>query len=149
MHKHKLKIDLIPESSWCKNLRNHIGQTKWNKIGIESCERVKGLCEICGATETRRLDCHEIFEYDEETKIQKLTGFMSLCRKCHQVIHFENTRLRATEGNFELEPFIEHFMKVNNCDRKTFDEHRTKALDIWRKRNKVEWSVDLGGFDAL
>ncbi len=56
---------------------------------------------------------------------------MALCEKCHLVKHFGMAGILASEGKINLEDLIKHFMKVNSCDRRTFEEH------------KYEWLIDI------
>lgn len=43
-----------------------------------------------------RLECHEVWEYDEENSIQRLSGLLALCTWCHKVKHWSwaATKLR-------------------------------------------------------
>lgn len=43
-----------------------------------------------------RLECHEVWEYDEENSIQRLSKLLALCTPCHRVKHWEwaATKLR-------------------------------------------------------
>lgn len=43
-----------------------------------------------------RLDCHEEWEYDEESRTQRLSKLLALCTPCHRVKHWEwaATKLR-------------------------------------------------------
>jgi hypothetical protein len=36
------------------------------------------------------LECHEEWDYDDETHVQKLTGLIALCGRCHRVKHLRN-----------------------------------------------------------
>ena len=44
-----------------------------------------------------RLECHEEWEYDEETATQSVSGLLALCTPCHQVKHWNwaATKLRT------------------------------------------------------
>jgi hypothetical protein len=35
-----------------------------------------------------RLECHEVWDYDEATHLQRLSRFLSLCTRCHHVKHW-------------------------------------------------------------
>ncbi|MEJ7872263.1 MAG: hypothetical protein WKF67_08375 [Rubrobacteraceae bacterium] len=39
-----------------------------------------------------RLECHEEWEYDEATGVQRLSGLVALCTRCHQVKHWNWAR---------------------------------------------------------
>ena len=80
-----------------------------------------------------RMNCHEIWEYDDKNHIQKLLGFIALCSMCHHVKHIGFAGILAREGKLNYEKVVEHFMTVNNCDRRTFEEHRKRAFLIWEE----------------
>jgi len=95
------------------------------------------------------LNCHEIWEYDDQNHIQKLASFIALCDLCHYVKHIGLAGILAIKGELDYERVVEHFMKVNGCDRETFEEHRQKAFDQWHERSRYEWNVDLGEYERL
>jgi hypothetical protein len=43
------------------------------------------ICKETGKTQgyKHNVECHEIWEYNDEDKIQKLIGLISLCPICH------------------------------------------------------------------
>lgn len=135
----KLKIELVPETSWYKNLRKYMKEKDWDRIRKQTYANYGHRCGICGAE--GRLNCHEIWEYDDKKHIQKLVGFIALCDMCHHVKHIG---LAAELGLYDR--VVEHFMKVNNCDAKTFKEHEKEAFEQWKERSKHEWQIDLGEY---
>jgi hypothetical protein len=44
---------------------------------------------------------------------------------------------------------IEHFIKVNDCDRGDFEEHREEAFVLWKKRSLGDWQVDLREYKEI
>ena len=40
-------------------------------------------------------------------------------------------------------------MKVNGCDRGTFEGHYTQAFKQWENRSKHEWQIDLGEYSGI
>jgi hypothetical protein len=138
----KLTIELVPFTSWYNNLRKYISKKDWDKIRKRTYAEYGHRCGICGAE--GRLNCHEIWEYDDKKHIQKLKGFIALCDMCHHVKHIGPAGILASEGKLDYEKVVKHFMKVNNCDDKIFKKHRERAFDEWRKRSQHEWCADLG-----
>lgn len=61
----KLKIELVPSTSWYDNLRKYTLKQDWDKIRKKAYANYGYRCGICGAE--GRLNCHEIWEYDEKT----------------------------------------------------------------------------------
>ena len=56
--------------------------------------------------------CHEIFEFDDQKLIQKLTKLVALCPDCHMVKH-----IGLAEVNGNLKKATKHFMKVNKTSK--------------------------------
>ncbi len=140
----KLTIELVPQTSWYDNLRKALPLTVWKKMREKTYAKYGHKCGICGAE--GRLSCHELWEYDDKKHIQKLNGFIALCDMCHFVKHLGLVGILSSEGKLDADKIIKHFMKVNNCDKKTFEEHKKKAFDEWRKRSQYKWRVDFGKY---
>lgn len=142
-----LTIELVPQTSWYNNLRQVLSKEAWDKIRKETYAEYKYRCGICHAK--GRLNCHEIWEYDEKNHIQRLAGFIALCDLCHHVKHIGHASILASKGKLDYERVVENFMKVNKCDRKTFEKQKQMAFDQWHKRSQEEWHVDLGKYGDL
>jgi hypothetical protein len=140
----KLSIELVPRTSWYNNLRKVIPQEEWDKIRKRSYKDAGHKCTICGAN--GKLNCHEVWNYNDEMHVQKLEGFIALCDMCHHVKHIGLAGILDLQGKLDYEKVIEHFMKVNKCAERTFEEHRKIAFDEWRERSKHGWQVDLGEY---
>lgn len=135
----KLSIELIPSTSWGNNLRKLVKPFMWTKIRNEVLEKFGGTCAICKSIGT--LDCHEVWEYDDEKHIQKLIGFLALCKDCHDLKHIGFASLQ--NGKSKYERLVHHFMKVNKCTRMNFINHYTKAMEKFRKRSRHDWVLDV------
>jgi hypothetical protein len=140
----KLTIELVPETSWTNNVRKIVSTKQWDKIRKESYQKYNYKCGICNAE--GRLSCHEIWNYDEETHIQKLMGFIALCTPCHNIKHIGFSQILADEGKLDLNKLIEHFCKVNNCNLDTYADHHEMAFSTWRERSKHDWKIDFGEY---
>lgn len=140
----KLKIELVPSTSWYDNLRKQISKNNWDKIRKQVYSNYNHKCGICGIN--GRLNYHEIWEYDDKKHIQKLIGFIALCDLCHHVKHIGLAGILASEGKLDYEKVVAHFMNVNNCDRKLFEQHHKEAFAQWRERSTHERQVDLGDY---
>ncbi len=139
-----LSIELVPQTIWYSSLRNKIQKEEWDKIRKKSYADSGHKCTICKSE--GRLNCHEIWEYDDKKHIQKLKGFIALCDNCHMIKHFGFASIQANKGLLDMEKLIEHFMKVNNIDRKTFDKHHEESFQVWKERSRHKWEQDLGGY---
>jgi hypothetical protein len=145
----KLTIELVPETSWWKNIRDEVSDYKWNKLSKQIQKNANYKCEICGrrkGEELTRLYCHEKWEYNEHTKIQKLVELQSLCFQCHCVKHIGFTRLHHKDI---LDEIIQHFLNINGVSMDEFKKHDHESVLIWKERSKIEWEIDLGEFSSL
>jgi hypothetical protein len=143
----KLEIDLVPQTAWYSNLRTKISKKDWDEIRKRSYSETGNKCAICGAEE--KLNCHEIWEYDDEKYIQKLKGFIALCDDCHMIKHIGFAGIQNSKGLLDMNKLIKHFMKVNDVDRKTFDIHYEKSFEMWKGRSQHNWKTDLAEWSKL
>lgn len=139
----KLMIELIPSTCHFSNVRTMVKPSEWNKIRKISYESANNKCEICGDVGTNqgykhRIECHEVWGYDEETNIQKLIKLVSLCVFCHQVKHIGRT---IKIGKFYQ--CIKQLAKVNKWTREQIDTHIAESFDVYKERSKFEWTLDL------
>ena len=139
----KLTIELVPSTSWYKNLRKRMSRVEWDRLRKGVYAEYNHRCGICGI-DNSTLHCHEIWEYDDHNHKQRLAGFIALCILCHHVKHIGRAGLLASRGELDFEKVVDHFMKVNGCDRKTFEKHKNQASAQFRERSRHEWQVDLG-----
>lgn len=144
----KLKIELVPSTSWYNNLRKCLNRQDWDKIRKKAYANANYKCEICG--EKEQLHCHEKWNYDDEKLIQELEGFEAICVNCHMIKH-AGFSMHTEEGRrkFNRDKLIAHFCKVNNCDRDDFMKHENEAFKIWRERTQYQWKVDLGEYKKM
>jgi hypothetical protein len=143
----KLLIELVPSTSWYDNLRKVLPQEEWDKIRKKSYKDAGYKCTICSVQ--GKLNCHEVWNYNDETHVQKLEGFIAICDLCHHVKHIGLAGILSSKGELDYEKVIEHFMKVNECDRRNFDEHKKRAFEKWHERSKHKWHMDLGEYKDI
>lgn len=140
----KLTVELVPKTSWGKNLRNQLPRRMWDKIRKDVIASQGHKCGICGTE--GRLICHEIWEYDDSNHIQRLKGFIALCDLCNHVKHLGHASILAGQGKLDMKKVEEHYMQVNECDLKTFRKHAVEAMAQYKERSKHEWRLDLGEY---
>ena len=137
----ELFVDMIPKTSWFSNVRSLIHPSDWDRVRNHIYNRVNHICECCNnnTKETHtRLDAHERWSFDNETKIQKLVRLVALCEFCHQTTHFG---LAGIQGKTE-----EAKTHLNNVRLFTEDEcgqHLTNASKLFKERCKVKWEIDI------
>lgn len=136
--KYKLNFELVPDGCWYSNLRSILSKKQWDFLKKEARQNSGGYCTICGK-KTNFLDAHEVWDYDCEKGVQKLTDIIAVCKDCHSVIHIGYTQLKGDEERAE-----KHFMKVNCCSYAEYRKALGEANELHMKRNLVsEWKLDL------
>jgi hypothetical protein len=136
-----LFIDLIPRSCWFTNVRSCIHAKDWDRLRKYVYERVNYICECCSINTQKSnsiLEAHERWDYNEETQTQKLVRIVALCHDCHQSTHMGLAEIKG-KGNEAKE----HIKKVRKFTETEYQQHKDDAFEIWRKRNKINWNLDL------
>lgn len=143
----KLTIELVPSTSWYDNMRKVMSQSDWDVLRKKTYAEYGHKCGICGAT--GRLNCHEVWEYDDQKQVQILKGFVALCDLCHHAKHIGLAKILADEGKLSMDDVAAHFCQVNRCDYPVFLCHERDAWATWERRSKQDWNVGLGEYAVL
>jgi hypothetical protein len=131
-----LRVDLIPRSSWFRNVRSAVSAATWRALRSRVYARAGDACELCGSHD--RLDAHERFSYDASAGTQRLERLVAVCGACHLVSHFG---LAAIHGKDEIA--IDHLKRVRGWDDARAERHIDFAFDLWERRSQIGWSIDL------
>ncbi len=139
----KLSIELIPKTCHFSNVRTTVKPKEWDKIRFISYEKAGNVCEICkdnGKSQgfKHNVECHEIWEYDEENLIQKLIGLISLCPICHQVKHIGRAMAMGKE-----KVCYAQLAKVNKWTPDQIALHIEESFLIYNKRSQYIWTLDI------
>jgi len=131
----KLTVELVPSNQWGSNLRSALSRGQWNRLRKQSYEKAGHVCEICKATgfqqgRNRAVECHEIWNYDDENRIQRLDGVISLCPRCHQVKHLGRS-LKVGAGRVALA----HLLQVNKWTPERTVEYVESAFVLHEVRS--------------
>ena len=137
----KLEIDLVPKSVWYNNLRKVLTPDEWDIIRKQSYRDANHVCSICGRG--GRLNCHEVWDYDEVEHVQILSDVCALCDDCHMIKHIGFAETEAEKGKLDMDALILHFCIVNLVDKDRFEEHRREAFALWHKRSGFTWTTDM------
>lgn len=135
----KLYIDLIPETSWCTNLRSGLEAHDWDLIR-KAVYRFGGyICDICkGVGPAHPVEAHERWEYDTDNLVQRLVGVSCLCPACHQATHFG---LANIHGKADIAG--NHLKSINKWTDEEVNEHIDKSFDTWKFRSSLNWELDI------
>ncbi len=133
----KLKLfpELIPYPMHYKNVRAVLSAEDWKNIAKIIYKKSKFQCDICA--NKGRLECHEIWDFDENNHYQRLVGLTSLCPLCHQVKHIGFAKKRGL-----WKETIQHMATVNNISIGQAKKNVYYAELLVKKRNK-EYFLDL------
>lgn len=139
----KLLIELIPTTCHFSNARTYLPKKEWDKIRFLTYEKADNKCEICGDNGLNqgykhRVECHEIWDYNDETHVQKLVGLISLCPICHQVKHIGRAiAMRKHQDAYN------QLSKINKWTPKEVETHILESFELHRERSKHQWTLDL------
>ena len=133
----ELFVDLIPYTCWFKNVRSSTHSSDWDRLRNHVYSRVNYTCECCHI-KTHKIEAHERWHYDDDTKTQKLVRLVALCPMCHRTTHIGMAG-KIGKGSEALE----HLKKVRNFTHEEALEHKKEAFRVWRERNGITWKLDL------
>lgn len=132
----KLTIELVPRTSWKKNLRSELSKEEWDYLRSLVYERAGYKCEICGTK--GELHCHEEWLYNESNQVQTLTKLIALCSACHEVKHIG---LAEIKGNYERAKT--HLKNINKWSESQAELYIKVSFMKWRHYNKYDWKLNL------
>ena len=144
MKKPKLTVELVPTTCFFSNVRSELPKKEWDRLRKESYKKAKHKCEICGSNGRKQgykhpVECHEIWEYDDKNKIQKLKGLISLCPRCHQVKHLGRTTVIGRQA-----VAFKHMELVNGWAHKQVVTYVAEVFLKHRWRSQFQWKLDVG-----
>ena len=139
-----MSIELVPQGNWYNNLRSILPQEEWDILRREQYKKAEYKCEICGNQRSKYFDighpveCHEIWEYDDENKIQTLKGLISLCHDCHRAKHRGKANIDGV-GNL----IDKHIADVNGWSMNAVKQYVDESFFIWNLRSDFDWELKI------
>ena len=131
----KLEINLVPADLHFVNLRAYYTKNEWNIIRKKVYDRAHHRCEICGGVgKTHKVEAHEEWSYDKETRLATLERLTALCPSCHEVKHFGFAVVSGHEDRA-----LAHLCKINNLSIEEGEEQVQAAFAKWDERNEIHW----------
>jgi hypothetical protein len=135
----KLTIELVPSTAWGDNLRSALTKAEWDVLRKQAYQKAGYCCEVCGGKGHKwPVEAHEIWEFDDNTRIQTLKGLMALCPACHAVKHMGRS-LAVGKGN----QTGTHLARVNGWAMADVWSYYDRQMEIWEERSKHSWSLDI------
>lgn len=140
----KLTIELVPRTCWFDNVRSAVSSSDWARLRKQTAKKAGWQCQICGGKGPRwPVECHEIWQYDDESQCQTLTGLISLCPSCHEVKHIGFSELRGKK-----EEAVAHLALVNGWSLNGAFDYVDEAFELWRKRSEHAWQLDISWLET-
>lgn len=137
--KELLTIELVPKSSWYRNVRSNVSAAEWERLKRLTRSRAHNVCEVCGGRGRKwPVECHEVFAYDDERHIQKLVRLVALCPSCHEVKHIGLAGVRGNSARARA-----HLAKVNQWSLDDANHYIEACFEMWSRRSCHEWTLDL------
>lgn len=130
-----LAPELIPYSMHYKNVRAVLSAEDWQAIARIKYKESNYKCDICGAK--GRLECHEVWKFNDKSLVQSLIGLTSLCPDCHRVKHIGLARKMGWFGDA-----LYHMAKVNNIS-KGKAKRLIEIAEEQVKTRREEYDLDL------
>lgn len=141
----KLTVELVPKSCWFSNVRDHVSSSQWNIIKKHTFNLAHNRCEICNGVGPKwPVECHEVWHYDDQLKIQTLVRTIALCPSCHQVKHIG---LASILGKLDIAK--RHFVKINQCSNAFADDYIRNSFNLFEIRSKSSWILDISWIEKV
>ncbi|HUP28194.1 MAG TPA: HNH endonuclease signature motif containing protein [Chloroflexia bacterium] len=140
-----LTVELVPRTCWFSNLRSELSKEQWDKLRRAVYERAGDCCEICGQKGRQHpVECHEVWEYDDERHVQRLAGLLAVCPACHEAKHMGYASTVGRAGQARA-----HLARVNGWSMEDVELYLEMQFEQWSRRSNHEWSLDLSWLDQF
>lgn len=135
----RLTIELVPKTCWYSNLAGQLPKHDWDKIRKLVYYHSEYRCEICGGVGDKwPVECHELWDYDDQSHVQTLKGFLCLCPACHEVKHYGRAYYQGNKDRV-----FDHFRTVNLISKEHANIIIRNAFEDWQERSAYEWDLDI------
>jgi DNA polymerase-3 subunit epsilon len=133
---------VVSRDVW-QTLRWNFGAT-WNKPFMPLFRfddgfdrRCRAVCAGCGLKQ-EEMELHEVWDYDENKRVQRLADLVTLCGKCHLVMHLGRA-MKVGQGEVALA----HLASVNGWTMSKAQRHANQAMETWRRRSQISYTLDF------
>lgn len=135
----KLTVELVPRTCWLSNVRTFVSRLEWDQMRRLVYARARYQCEVCGGRgDAHPVECHEVWAYDETSRVQRLVRLVALCPACHQVKHIGHAQIldRGDEA-------FDHLMWVNGWTPEHAVAYLERVWARWERCSRLRWSLDM------
>lgn len=144
----RLPITLIPVTALA-NARTVLTPEQWDQVRSLCYSRAGHKCEACGtsypsgaSTGAGGWEAHEMWDFRDAERIQRLDRILCLCQRCHAVTHFSFTRTRSGSDAVATAA-LEHLARVNGWTVRGAALYVRRELAICKARSQRIWRLDL------
>jgi hypothetical protein len=135
----RLTVELVPETCSFRSLRSELSPEDWNRLERVVLLRAGDCCETCGRPDDdRRLECDELWSYDDDSHVQRLERVVALWPACREVRHID---LAARLG--EANRAVRHLAAVNGWTEVLGKQQIAVAYQRWETRSRHPWLLDI------
>lgn len=137
-----LQVELVPSSCWYRNVRSNVSPGTWTMLQRNTFVAAGYRCEICdGVGPTHPVECHEVWEFDDRLRLQKLVRLIALCPRCHRVKHIGHTLAHGRSDR--TEEALGWFCEVNQVPPVTALAHIQSVFDQHGIRSQQRYQLDV------
>jgi hypothetical protein len=137
----RLTVELVPKTSWYHNVRALVDEQGWDRIRRQVYRQADYRCEVCGGRGPEHpVECHEVWHYDDRTRVQALVRMIALCPACHQVKHLGLANVQGKGAQARA-----HLARVNGWTLAQADAYIAEVFRVWAQRSSGPWTLDLAG----
>ena len=129
--------DMLPSNTWEHNLRSQLQPKEWDRLRKFCYSAAGNTCLACGSRGEPHVEAHEVWEFQEEKRIQKLKNLLCLCPICHRAKH-----LGFAQRLGVLDQVHARLRWLNDWDQTDLDKAVAKAKEQQEKYSKIEWELD-------
>lgn len=134
-----LTIELVPNTCWYSNVRSNVCKKDWDKLRHHIYKQAGHRCQVCGGVgQQHPVECHEIWNYNDQQHIQTLTGLIALCPACHECKHIGLAQIKD-RGEIALQ----HLAKVNKWSIEQSEVYVSECFEVWQKRSQFKWELNI------
>jgi hypothetical protein len=135
----RLTVELVPSTCWYSNVRSNVSKVVWDRLRGQVGAAAGHRCEICEGRGARwPVECHEVWAYDDEAKIQRLERLVALCPACHEVKH---AGLASKRGR--IPAVIQRLAAVNGWSEEDAALYLEAVFEQWAARSRHQWCLDI------
>jgi hypothetical protein len=137
-------VELVPSTCWWSNVRSHVASAEWERLRRATAAAAGNRCEICGGRGRRHpVECHEVWVYDDTTRVQRLVRLIAICPACHEVKHLGLAGKRGRLG-----AALAHLARVNGWTADDAGVYAEVVFEQWSARSRHQWTLDCTVLEA-